>query len=266
MHPLIGPFTPPAWSLGPLTVHAFGVLVALGFIFGSNLAMKKAERFGGSGEAINQLVGWLVAGVFVGGHLGDVLFYHPDEILKDPLVLLRVWQGLSSYGGFIVCIATTYFFFKKAKLDFWRHADALAIGLTLGWFFGRMGCFSAHDHMGNPTDFWLGVIGACPGTADKSLACHDLGLYEALWSFGVLILFLVLDRKPRFPGFYAGLLATLYGPSRLVMDAFRNLATDTRYAGLTPAQYASFGMMALGLFVLVRQGMKPPTWSPKPAR
>lgn len=259
MHPLIGPFEPPAIPLGPVTIHSFGILVALGFVFGSALAQRKAQRFGGSAESINQLVGWLVLGVFVGGHLGDVLFYRPAELAKDPMLLFRVWQGLSSFGGFVVCTALTVWFFWKEKLDFWRHADALAIGLTLGWFLGRTGCFSAHDHPGNQTDFWLGVYGMCPGH-NPAIACHDLGLYEAIWSLAMFAFFMVLDSRPRFPGIYVGLLAAIYGPSRLAMDYFRNPSVDTRYLGLTPAQYGSIALFAIGLWILRRQSGKTPTW------
>lgn len=259
MHPLIGPFTPPVLDLGPIEIHAFGVLVMLGFIFGGGLAAKKAARFGGDAEAINRIISWLVLGVVVGGHLGHLLFYEPQELLRNPMVIFNVLSGLSSYGGFIACVGITIWFFRKEKLDWWRHADALAIGLTLGWFFGRLGCFSAHDHAGNPTNFWLGVYGMCPG-GDPTVACHDLGLYEAIWSFGMFVAFMLLDRRPRFPGFYVGWLAAIYGPSRLVMDAFRNLDGDTRYLGFTPAQYFSVVFTLLGAWMLKTQWKKAPTW------
>jgi phosphatidylglycerol:prolipoprotein diacylglycerol transferase len=77
MHPLI-----PFWDrvvipVGPLSIHGFGILVALGFMFGSRIARAKAERDGLDPEPINQVVGWIVAGVFLGGHLGHLLFYYP---------------------------------------------------------------------------------------------------------------------------------------------------------------------------------------------
>ncbi len=272
MKPLIPYFQDPYITIPGigLDIHAFGVLVAIGFALGGQLAQKKAAKFGGSPDVVNRLVGWLVLGVFVGGHWGHLLMYKPDEVQGDGArfaalpsifssgrlphgdevpVLLQFWHGLSSFGGFAMCIGLTIWFFRKEKVPFWPNADGLAIGLTLGWFFGRMGCFSAHDHSGTVTDFYLGVYGMCPG-GNPAVACHDLGLYEAIWSLGAYGLFLFLDRKPRPTGFFTGLLAALYGPCRFASDFFRSQESDTRYAGLTPAQYGSIVLTVVGIWIL----------------
>jgi phosphatidylglycerol:prolipoprotein diacylglycerol transferase len=270
MHPLIPYFKDPTFTFLGLELHAFGVLVATGFVLGGNVAQAKAQKFGGSAEAINRLIGWLVLGVFVGGHWGHLLMYKPEDIAGDGArftamlrafsqlrvphgeevpVLLQFWHGLSSFGGFFVCVPLTVWFFRRERMPFWPNADALAIGFTLGWFFGRMGCFSAHDHAGTQTNFWLGVYGMCPGN-NVTVACHDLGLYEALWSLGVFGIFSLLDRKPRPAGFYTGLLAVLYGPCRFVSDFFRPETTDTRYHGLTPAQYGSILLTIIGVWIV----------------
>lgn len=260
MHPLIPYFEPPAFELGPLTIHGFGILVALGFWFASNKGQAKAVRFTGDPEAaqrINRLVTWLIFGVLFGGHWGHVLFYEPSLLKDDPLILLKFWQGLSSTGGFIACAILCVVFFRREKQPFYPYADAVAIGTSLGWFFGRMGCFSAHDHPGGETDFWLGVYGMCPGN-NPQVACHDLGLYEAMWSGAMFLLFEALDRKPRFHGFYVGWLATSYGVFRLISDFFRHPGgIDVRYAGLTPAQYFSAVVLLIGIAILVTRSKVP---------
>lgn len=252
MHPLIPPFEPPAISLGFLTIHAFGALVAMGFWLGSRRAERYASRLTGDADAgarISRLVTWLIAGTFIGGHLGDVLFYRPSALAADPWLLFRVWDGLSSIGGFAACVPIAVLFFRREGRPFWGYGDALAIGLTLGWFFGRLGCFSAHDHPGGQTQFWLGVYGMCPGH-NPTIACHDLGLYEALWSLGTWIVFEALARRRRFPGFFVGALALSYGPYRFLSDFFRTADVDVRYAGLTPAQYGSVVITLVGAWVL----------------
>lgn len=277
MHPLLGPWDPFSIPIGPISIHGFGILVALGFVFGSSLSQRMATRFGGDADAINRLVGWLVVGTFLGGHFGDILWYRPLELAKDPELFaemfrklasgtlpaardlpltLRVWDGLSSFGGFVVCVPITVYFFWREKKAFFPHGDALAIGLTLGWFFGRMGCFSAHDHPGSETQFWLGVYGMCTGN-DPEVACHDLGLYEAIWSGGMWLLFRALARVPRFPGFYCAVLALSYAPFRFFLDFYRSAPIDVRYNGLTPAQYWTVVLFVVGVLVVAFQFRKP---------
>lgn len=258
MKPLIGPFEVPIfriplpdflpWEEAP--IHGFGILVAIGFMLGGNVAMKAAERRGLDPDVINRLIGWLIAGTFIGGHVGYGLMYKPSEYLADPIQFLYMWQGLSSYGGFVACVPIAIWFFKREGVPIWPYVDTLAIGLTLGWFFGRMGCFVAHDHPGSPTEFALGVYGICLNEA-PSVACHDMGLYEALWSGVMFIIFISMDRIPRTPGIYAGLLAVAYAPVRFGMDFLRPFNHDPRYLSLTPAQWWSFAFLALGIWVVV---------------
>lgn len=274
MHPLI-PFYPvpvfeiPIPGFGTLPIHGFGLLVALGFIFGGNVAMERARKSGLDPEVINRLLSWLVVGTFIGGHVGYGLMYKPAEYLANPIEFLKVWQGLSSFGGFVVCVPLSFWFFRKEKLPIWPYMDSLAIGLSLGWFLGRMGCTVAHDHPGTPSDFWLAKYcrpveghtlvlpnwmmesghqdfrwGPCAQVGapitdlhnqlnlsgySGVVSAHDMGFYEALWSLSVFFLFVLLDRWPRRPGFYVTLLGVLYAPVRFFMDYLRPTTTDVRY-------------------------------------
>ena len=272
MEPLIPYFDPIRIPpTGDFAIHGFGILVAIGFLTGAWMAMNKARRDGLDPDIINRGVTWIIVGVFIGGHLGHALFYEPAEHFADPIKFLYVWKGLSSTGGFIGCTILVILFLRREnarirkenvmlqeqgkalKLPVWilPYGDTLMYGLSLGWFFGRLGCFSAHDHPGTVTNFYLGVYGVCPDQS-PSVACHDLGLYEALWSGAICMLFVWLDKKPRFQGFYIGMMCALYGPFRLLLDVFRHPATDARYFGLTPAQYGSVIIGLIGIMILVR--------------
>jgi phosphatidylglycerol:prolipoprotein diacylglycerol transferase len=250
-----------------IPIHGFGVLVALGFLAGARIAMDRARKLGLDAEAINRLVTWLVIGTFVGGHVGNELMYEPQVIWDDPGKLLRVWDGLSSWGGFLACIPITIWFFRSEGKPVAPYADCIAYGLTVGWFLGRMGCFVAHDHPGTPTQFFLGVYGVCPPGDNKlpDIACHDMGLYEALWALGIFGLFYVLDKRPKVQGFYALMLGVLYGPARFLMEFARPASTDSRWAfGLTPAQYWS-ALFAVGCAVwLVQRVRTGPLQEPAP--
>jgi phosphatidylglycerol:prolipoprotein diacylglycerol transferase len=254
-------FTLPEF-LGSLQLHGFGILVASGFLAGAHLAQRKCRRDGLDPEVINKLLFWVVAGVFIGGHLGHALMYDPAHYWENPQELLHVWQGLSSFGGFAASALFVGIFLKRSKVPFWPFADVIAYGLSLGWFLGRMGCTAAHDHPGRVSEFFLAIPGMCPtttarGGVDCFVACHDLGFYEALFTLAMLLVFLWLDRKPRFTGFYLGWMITAYAPVRFGMDFLRHPSTDVRYYGLTPAQYGCIIMLALGFYVLAIRRNKP---------
>jgi phosphatidylglycerol:prolipoprotein diacylglycerol transferase len=297
---------PAGLPMEELEIHGFGVLVALGFLLGGWLSMWRARRHGFDADAINRLIGWLVVGTFVGGHVGYGLMYAPREYLSDPVKFLYVWEGLSSIGGFLVCVPLTVYFFYRYKLPMWANLDNMAVGFSLGWFFGRMGCTVAHDHPGlgvaaadagsplhvlakncrpvegatwnlpswmaeRTTDYRWGpcqdgvtsavraVSDVAPADFSGVVAAHDMGFYEALMSLGILVLFLILDRRPQVPGIYPLLLGVIYGPSRLLMDFARPASTDGRwfsevipgFDGFTAGQAGSALIFAVSIFFLV---------------
>lgn len=256
MHPLIPWFEPPVFKIPigdwTLPLHGFGILVATGFVLGGKVAMGRAKALGLDPEVINRLIGWLVAGTFIGGHVGYGLMYKPAEYFANPLLFLQVWQGLSSFGGFVVCVPIAVWFFRSEKVAIWPYLDCLAYGLTIGWFFGRMGCFVAHDHPGTVTQFWLGVNGMCPGQG-HDVACHDLGLYEALWSLAMFGVFTAIRKIPARPGTWVLALGVSYGPTRFFMDFFRPESTDVRYFGYTPGQYWAAVFTAAAVAFLVQR-------------
>lgn len=283
MEPLIPYFEVPVIHLGPVPLHGFGLLVAAGFLVGGQVAMARARKVGLDPDVINRLIGWLVLGTFVGGHVGYGLMYEPEAYFKNPIEFLKVWQGLSSFGGFVTCVPITIWFFRSNKLPVWPYVDCIAYGLTVGWFLGRMGCTVAHDHPGTGTDsfplaiwcrpveghtlLWpeflrpdhgrLAPWGPC-ADSPSTFAAHDMGFYEALWSLGMFGVFWVMDRVPRTPGIYPLLLGAAYGPVRFAMDFLRPASTDDRYLGFTPGQYwsAIFFVVCVGL--IVRQLRSPP--------
>lgn len=265
MQPLIPHFGPfkfviPMPGGSGIPIHGFGLLVAIGFLVGSWVGGRKAVRDGLDPEFFNRLLGWIVVGVFIGGHLGHVLFYEPGYYMENPIEIFKVWSGLSSYGGFIASGLIVTWFIRKYKVPFWPSADVVLYGTVFGWIFGRMGCFSAHDHPGRETLFWLGVQGICP-TRDPLTACHDLGGYEALFTMALAAFLVWADRKPRFQGFMVVSVFWSYGVFRFFLDFLRYPGPngDARYLGLTPAQYGSIGLVILG-FVFWSRLRKTTPW------
>jgi phosphatidylglycerol:prolipoprotein diacylglycerol transferase len=264
----------PAHALGafpanPIALKPFGTLVALGLYTGSRCALVAARRCGVSERAMVSFLTWIVSSSFFFGHVLDTLSYYPREVLADPWSLLRLWEGLSSFGGFTGCIIGAFAWRLWYRTPILPYADVVASCFPVSWTFGRLGCTIAHDHPGVHSDAWFAVRYPDGGRL-------DLGLLELLITIPLMVVFLLLQRQKRPWGFYAGVMCTYYAPLRFGLDFLRERSGvsiagfasggDARYLGLTPAQWACLPLLALGVALLVRarrEGTEPP---PAPAR
>jgi phosphatidylglycerol---prolipoprotein diacylglyceryl transferase len=238
-------FDQPTLHLGPLTIHAFGVLVAAAVLVGYRVFRKQLAARGLDKVVGDLLFSYIVMGGFVGAHLVDRLVYKPGETLQDPWSLVRFWEGLSSFGGFLGAVAGAWLFSRRrrpAGLDAWPYLDSVAYAFPFGWIFGRTGCFLAFDHPGAPTRFFLGHRYV------DGVIRHNLGLEEALFTIVLAAVFYRLGRRPRPAGFYLGLLPIAYAPFRFALDFWR--LVDVRYGGLTPGQWGAIALLFVGAFIL----------------
>lgn len=245
-------FATPRVSLGPFQLDSWTFLVIAGIYVGMEVARARAIREGLSVKVTVDTTLGMVAISFVFAHFLHVLGYHFDEFQERPIYLLEVWNGFSSMGGFIGAAIAIPLLLRLRRAPGWAYADCLAIGFMAGWTLGRLGCFTAHDHRGARTEFFLGVDFPTGGR-------HDLGLYEAVLAAAIFLAFLALDRRPRFHGFFVGWMMILYAPVRFGLDFLRATDlpnADTRYLGLTPAQYGCFALAAGGIALLVHRSRR----------
>lgn len=242
-------FEQPTFDLGPINIHAFGLLVAVAMIVGMRFTRRRAAADGLEPMVADRMVTWVLVGGFLGAHLVDRLVYFPGETLRDPVSLLRVWDGLSSFGGFIGAVVGAVAFFRRyPALPRWRYLDAVAYGFPFGWIFGRLGCTVAFDHPGLPTSFFLGQKNK------DGVTIHNLGFEEALYTIVIAALFLHLGRRPRPVGYFVAMLAIVYAPVRFLLDFLR--ARDVRYLELTPGQWGALALLVVGVLLLRRAQKK----------
>jgi len=255
---------------GRLAIRGFGLMVVLGILVGYRVLQNRARMRELDVEDVSDFVFFTVVIGFLGAHVFDVLFYYPEKLRADPWVLIKFWDGISSYGGFITGLFGSWLFFQlrgKLKPYLWDFLDCLGYAWPFAFWITRVGCFLAHDHPGTRTKFFLAVnFPANWGGIGQGGPRHDLGLYEALYVLLVICTtFFVLNRrKPdRSPGFYVGLFLVLYAPVRFSLDFLR--VADATYAGLTPAQYTSMLALVFGSWILIaRPGDKPRPVEPQP--
>ena len=129
------------FSVGPLTVHTYGLCIGIGIAAALLLIWRRAERRGMDTQDVNRLVLLVLVTGFAGAKL-FYLFAHMDEFLSDPLGTLGA-EGFVVYGGIVCGLLAAYLFCRKRSLPFSVWADGFIPGVAVAQGFGRIGCFFA---------------------------------------------------------------------------------------------------------------------------
>jgi phosphatidylglycerol:prolipoprotein diacylglycerol transferase len=277
----------PRFHVGPLAISPHGIGIALGFLAGAQLMVRRARRVGGPPENdIWNALFYALLGSIVGARVGYVLG-HLSEVTDggdDPLGVFRVWEGgISLIGGITGAVLMALPYVLRNRMGFWRTLDLAAPGLALGIVIGRIGDLIIGDHLGKPTTFalgWrcLGSDGAPPVAAERylraldagdppSLGCFDLVLHQtALYDFiSTLVLLgvlLWLGKRHRNAGFMILVLTVWYGAMRVITDSLR---VDKRYFDLlTGSQLMTLAAGLVCLYLLARYRGAPPRFRAPP--
>lgn len=244
---------PVIFRAGPLAVRWYGVAYLLGFLL-AYLGLRRMIRRGRLAITVDQvsdLLGWLVAGVVVGGRLGWWAFYHraagaAAEPWYEPLA---VWRGgMSFHGGLVGVAAILCLWAWRRGVPVWNLADALALVAPVGLFLGRLANFVNAELVGRPIDVPWGVV--FPGDA---VARHPSQLYEALLEGPVLLALLGLLRRltrPTGDGRVAAGFLVLYGLIRFAVEFTREPDEQLGFVAfgwLTMGQLLSAALAVLGV-------------------
>jgi phosphatidylglycerol---prolipoprotein diacylglyceryl transferase len=249
--------------IGDLKLQFFGPLVAVGVIVGWYRCLRYAKLKDLDEYLFRDYLFWLLVAAFTISHWVSVIFYFPHQIKEDPLVLLQIWNGLSSVGGFFGAFVGMMLYLRWycgrlphiGKQPVMVYADATIFGLLAGWCFGRMGCSLVHDHPGKvvPEGTFL-AVGPWPDGTWR----YDLGLVELMFAVTLMAFVYFIGKWDKWPpGRLTGLVASAYAPFRFFLDSLRAdepariiRVPDARYAGLTPAQWFTIAFLLVGLWLL----------------
>lgn len=244
---------------GGAKIEPFGVIVAIGVVVGIRVLDKYAAWHRASEEHTRGLSWWLLISGFLGAHWFDVLAYQWDKLVEDPIILIKLWSGISSYGGFIGGSIGYWLYVWWKRLPFALWADIAMVGLLPAFTIGRVACTVVHDHPGAPTTSPLGFDYPASFTDNlgfsSAMRLHNLALYELFYLLPLcaLILWLAFRKSKRLPaGVVAALAGALYALVRFFLDYLRLPSTDPRYASLTFAQWSSVLAAAVAFYVVIR--------------
>jgi phosphatidylglycerol:prolipoprotein diacylglycerol transferase len=249
---------PVAVRLGPLAVHWYGLAYLAGIGCAWLLLGRRAAAGHGplSREQVGDLVFALALGAVLGGRLGYILFYNPQEYLRDPLSVLAVWRGgMSFHGGvpgFVTALALQA---RRTGKGFLVLADFVLPVVPIGLFFGRLANFINQELWGRASDLPWAVL--FPHPAAGGIPRHPSQLYEALLEGVVLGLLLhLLWLKRSAVGTVAGSFLLGYGIFRGAIEFLREPDAHIGYLWsdwLTMGQVLSLPMAGAGLWLILRR-------------
>lgn len=208
-------------------IRYYGLSYLLGFLAAAWLFTRywRAGRSRLPAEKISDLMIVLIIGVMVGGRLGSFLLYHPEQLWRDPLSLLRVWEGgMASHGGMIGVTVALLWFARAQKLPFLHLCDLIGSAAPAGLLFGRIANFINGELWGKPTTVAWAVI--FPQSPLPLMPRHPSQLYEAALEGALLLTFMQwrlwrTDVVARSPGRLSGEFLIAYAMVRAIGEHFR---------------------------------------------
>jgi phosphatidylglycerol:prolipoprotein diacylglycerol transferase len=264
-----------AFKLGPLTIHWYGILVAMGFLAGLWTAGRRARLEGISAERVYDLGPWLILGGIAGGRILYVISYWNEDFVGRPFwnVFMVQQGGLVFYGGLIGATIGAMIYLRLKKLPVWKMADILAPSVALGSAFGRIGCLMHGCCFGRVCSLPWGVVfpknspawdlqfqAGKIGQNDRALPVHPTEIYDSVLNLCFYFFLAWLFRRKKFDGQVFAVYLIGYAILRSFVEYFRG-DYPVYYLGgwATPAQLVSIGIVlggALLLFLLPRPAVK----------
>lgn len=231
----------------PANVPWFGILVALGVFVGIRIARGRAPAHGIDPRLFDSLVPWMLLSSFACSHLVHAVFYEPAETLRRPIVLLEVWHGHSSLGGFLGTLigGLVWRRVRYRGQPLMPLSDLIMSAFPIAWTIGRAGCAVIHDHKGKAADASIFTVAFPDGPH------YDLGLLEMVACMGIAAVSIAMWKQPRRIGTYTGVGMVLYAPVRFGLDFLR--VDDETRTGLTPGQWGTLALFGFGCWILVRR-------------
>jgi phosphatidylglycerol---prolipoprotein diacylglyceryl transferase len=275
---------PIAFSIGPLTVHWYGImyLIAFGAFWLLGERRRRLGRLPVGPTAFSDLAFYGMIGVIVGGRVGYMLFYGTADLVHNPLSLFKIWEGgMSFHGGLLGVLAAMWLWSRRNGLHIFDVLDFVAPLVPIGLGMGRLGNFIGGELWGRHTDVAWGMIFpraidtgghtieqlkamAAAGQLDNEVR-HPSQLYQmALEGIILFCVLYVVSMKPRPRYLISGLFALLYGIFRFSVEFVREPDAQLGYLAwnwLTMGQVLSLPLIIVGL-VWILMSRRAPTLQP----
>ena len=213
---------PDLFSIGPLTIHTYGLFVAIGFAVAILVAIKVGKTQGIQPERVMDMGFITILCAIVGSRLmyAIVNFSYYKNHLMD---IFRIWQGGLIFScGLITVFLAMGLYLKRHHLSFWKTGDLWAPSIAIGQSLGRIGCFMAGCCHGKPTEMKWGVVFTHPHSlAPSNIPLHPTQLYASFSGLIIFLVLMVLHAKKQFEGQVILWFLILHSTARLLIERFR---------------------------------------------
>ena len=196
------------FTIGPLSIHMYGLMLLLAIAGAVWLTGLRWTRRGGDWDLVFRVAVWGVAAGIVGArayHVATSWSEVPDEWWG----VLAVWKGgLGVWGGIFLGTVVGAIVVKRSGESVLAFLDAAAPGLLLAQAIGRWGNWWNQELFGGPTDAAWGLEidpERRPAEYFDRETFHPTFLYEFLWNMVGVGLLLLVDRlfRIRAPALFA---------------------------------------------------------------
>jgi len=209
-----------SFSIGPLNIHYYGLVIALGLVLAVVYACRRSKEFGITEDDLLDGVLWVTPFAIVCARAYYCVFSW-EQYASDPISVLYIWNGgLAIYGGVIGAVLGVIVFCKIKKLKISAVLDMVLIGFLIGQSLGRWGNFFNREAFGAETDsfFRMGLYNFKTGVTTYY---HPTFLYESVWNALGFVLLHFISKKRQYDGQVALCYAAWYGLGRCIIEGLR---------------------------------------------
>jgi len=244
---------PDLFSIGPLTIHTYGLFMAAGFFLGMIITLQLGEVEGIGPRQVVDMGFVMILSAVIGSRMLHILL-NITYYLWEPWTMFKIWEGgLVFSGGILAVVPAMLWYSKRHNLSLSKIGDLWSPGVAAGQAVGRFGCFMAGCCYGKPTTLKWGVVFTHPNSlAPTHIPLHPTQIYSSLSGFIIFFILLAIGAKKKYAGQVFIWFLILHSTARLLVERFRG---DYRgiilNTGMTVTQLITIFILIGGVVALV---------------
>lgn len=237
------------FSIGPLTVHTYGLMIAIGVFAALYVAEFRAPKNG----LDKDMVFPLTMNCVITGIAGAKIMYCIvgwKQFIKDPLSMLGS-SGLVVYGGIIGGILSAVIYCRIRKQNFWDCFDIALPSVAVAQGFGRIGCFFAGCCYGKETDAWCGIAFTHSHFAPNNVKMIPTQLISSAGMFLIAFLLFTYAYHAKKSGQIGAGYLVLYSIGRFGVEFLRGDIERGSVGSLSTSQFISLFIVVIGIVLWI---------------